>query len=127
MKMKESKCLALLCSIFSLLLLAGCGVAGKNGGREAAIGQRFKLGKDETVSIRDTDLTVQLKSVRRSWTVDGKGETADADILVTLAGKDDQRKWLGIGERVTAANYVIELSAADPFGETSCELIVGRR
>lgn len=118
-----------------LLLLSGCGAWTNKGqdekgtgfyGREVAMGESFKLSRDEKVYVKDTALTVQLKSVRRTWYVDGKSETAEADIIVTLDGKE-QRQWMDMGEKVTIGDYVVQLRAADPFGKTSCELVVVRR
>ena len=120
---------------FILVLLSGCGAGTNNGpvekglkvdGREVAIGERFKLSPNETVSVKDTALTVQLKSVRRTWHVDRKSETADADIIITL-DKKEQRQWIGIGEKVAIGDYVVELRGADPFGKTSCAIVVTRR
>jgi hypothetical protein len=71
-------------------------------------------------------LMVQLKAVRRTWYVDGKSETAEADVIITLDGKE-QRQWMDIGEKVTVGDYVVELQSANPFGKTSCELTVARR
>jgi hypothetical protein len=98
----------------------------KADGREVSLGERFKLSRDEKVWVKDTALTIQLKSVRRSWHVDGKGETSDADLIITLDGKE-QRQWVNIGEKVTVGDYVVELWGADPFGKTSCQITVTRR
>jgi dTDP-4-dehydrorhamnose 3,5-epimerase-like enzyme len=98
----------------------------KAGGREVALGERFKLNQDEKVRVKDAALTIELKGVRRSWHVDGKSETADADLIITLDGKE-QRQWVDIGEKLAAGGYVVELWGADPFGKTGCELIVTRR
>ncbi len=98
----------------------------KADGREVALGERFKLEKDEKVAVKDTALTVQLKGVRRSWHVDGKSETADADLIITLDGKE-QRQWVDIGEKAAVGDYVVELWGADPFGKTSCQIVVTRR
>ena len=129
---KLLKTLLLLCFAFGFSHLAGCGAGtfdGKIGkgfeasGREVSQGERFKLEKDEMVSVKDTKMTVQLKGVRRTWYVDGKSETADADIIITLGGKE-QRQWIKVGEKITFGDYIIELSGADPFGKTSAGLIV---
>jgi hypothetical protein len=109
-----------------LSLLAGCGSGPKAGGREVALGERFKLSRDEKVWVKDTSLTAELKGVRRTWYVDGKSETAEADIIITLDGKE-QRQWMGSGEKVTAGEYVLQLAGANPFGKTDCELVVTRR
>lgn len=95
-------------------------------GREVSLGESFKLTPDEKVRVKDTGLAVELKSVRRTWYVDGKSETADADIIITL-DKKEQRQWLGIGKNVTIGDYVVELKGANPFGKTDCTLVVTRR
>jgi len=123
----------LLACVFSLFV--GCGATRTDlplgrelvaQGRTVAIGETFKLEKEESVSIKETNLSIQLKSVRRTWHVNGKSETADADIIITLDGKE-QRQWMDIGEKVTVGDYVVKLSAADPFGKTNCQLVVERR
>lgn len=122
---------------FALLpvFLSGCGALTDNGqggkalkvdGREVAVGERFKLSREEKVFVKDVALTIQLKSVRRTWYVDGKSETAEADIIIAMDGKE-QRRWMGMGEKAEVGDYVVELEAADPFGKTSCEMIVTRR
>jgi hypothetical protein len=124
----------LLCFVFGLSLLAGCGAGMVDGkmekglqanGREVVLGEDFKLEKDEKVSVKDTNMTIQLKSVRRTWYVDGKSETADADIVITLDGKE-QRRWMKIGDKLTFGDYMVELSGADPFGKTNAGLIIKR-
>lgn len=132
---KFQKRLSLASLAFILVLLTGCGAWTNNGqgqegmrvyGREVAMDERFKLSRDEKVYIKDTALAVELKGVRRTWYVDGKSETAEADLIITLDGKE-QRQWMDIGEKVTAGDYVVELRSADPFGKTSCQLTVARR
>jgi hypothetical protein len=125
LRLKSLICLSLSSFAFILSLLAGCGTM-KADGREVALGERFKLNRDEKVWVKDAALTVELKGVRRSWHVDGKSETADADLIITLNGKE-QRQWMDIGEKLTVGDYVVDLRGADPFGKTSCELIVTRR
>ena len=98
----------------------------KADGKAAAINEQFKLSLDEKVYIKDTALVVQLKGVRRSWYVDGKSETAEADLIIALDDKE-RRQWMDIGEKVTVGDYVVELQSANPFGKTSCELSVTRR
>jgi hypothetical protein len=121
------KRLSLLAFALIPLLLFGCGArTSKVDGREVAVGERFKLSREEKVFVKDAALTLQLKSVRRTWYVDGKSETAEAEIIIALDGKE-QRRWMGMGEKVEAGDYVVELEAADPFGKTSCELVVMRR
>jgi hypothetical protein len=123
----------LLLSIFAigLSLLAGCGATvtpeqtggGLSvGGRNVPFGEPFKLKPEEKVSVEGANLTVELKSVRRTWYVDSKSETADADIM-TLDGKE-QRQWIKVGGEVTVGSYRVKLSGADPFGKTSATLVV---
>ena len=135
MKTKAPTRLLFFLLAFAVALLVGCGVV-KTGvplgrepapqGRTAAIGEHFKMEPGERVSIRDTNLTTQLKSVRRTWYVDGKSETAEADIIIKL-DYQEQRQWMSSGEKVTVGDYVVELRGADPFGKTDCELVVARR
>jgi hypothetical protein len=124
----------LLLAIFAigLSLLAGCGVAATSeqtggglsaSGRKVALGEAFKLEKEEKVLVEGANLTVELKGVRRTWYVDGKSETADADIIMTLDGKE-QRHWIKVGEEVAVGSYRVKLSGADPFGKTSATLVV---
>lgn len=135
MRLKSLMRLSFPSFTFIVLLLSGCGAATNNGqaerglkadGREVALGERFKLEKDEKVTVKDTALTIELKGVRRSWHVDGKSETADADLIITLDGKE-QRQWVDIGEKVSVGDYLVELGGADPFGKTSCQITVTHR
>ena len=116
-------------------LYAGCGASATDApvggelevdGRTAAVGETFKLKPEEKVSIRETQFTVQLKGVRRTWYVDGRGETADADLVLTLGGKE-RRQWIKAGEKATVGDFVVQVWGADPFGKTSADLIVTRR
>ncbi|HYG82464.1 MAG TPA: hypothetical protein VD861_18860, partial [Pyrinomonadaceae bacterium] len=102
--MKESNPFSLLLLALILSLLSGCGA----GGREAALGERFKLARDESVSIKETPMTVELKGVRRTWHVDGRGETADADLVVTLGGLE-HRQWLKAGEEKAVGEYAVKV------------------
>jgi hypothetical protein len=112
---------------FGLLLLAGCGAASLSaGGREAALGESFKLIPNESVSIKETPMTIELKGVRRTWYVDGKSETADADLVIALDGRE-QRQWLKVGEETNVGDYTVKVWGADPFGKTSATLVVTRR
>ena len=95
------------------------------GGREVALGEEFKLGKDEKVSVKATGLTIELKGVKRSWYANGGGEFPEADVAVTLDGKEE-RRWMKLGETIKSGEYIVKLSGADPFGKTGAELIVTR-
>lgn len=143
---KLSKRLSSIFLAFALLPLAGCGAGTtdtamekglannnnqaergqKTGGREVSLGERFKLESKEKVSIKDTKLILQLIGVRRSWLADGKGEFVDAEIIITLDGRE-QKQWMKIGDEVIASDYLVKLWGADPFGKTNAELIVTRR
>lgn len=128
MRLNPTKRHSLLLLALSLSLLPGCGAAAglRAGGREAALGEQFKLTPKESVSIKETPLVIELKSVRRTWYVDGKSETAEADLVITLDGRE-QRQWLKGGEEKAVGDYAVKVWGADPFGKTSSELIVTRR
>ncbi|MDT4967276.1 MAG: hypothetical protein QOJ64_2013 [Acidobacteriota bacterium] len=124
-----------------ILLFAGCTAAKTGGntnapganagpqpsayGREVALDEEFKLEKDETVAVKATKLTVQLEGVRRTWYVDGKSETVDADILLTLDGIE-QRQWISFKNGIRIGDFVVKLTAANPFGKSTATLIVHR-
>jgi hypothetical protein len=135
MKMRSLKTFAISFLALCLSLLAGCGAGTNNGsvergrkgdGREVAIGESFKLVRDEKIWIKDTPLAIELKGVRHTWYVDGKSETVDADFIITL-DKKEQRQWIDLGEKVMIGDYVVELLGADPFGKNDSELVVTRR
>lgn len=119
--------------------LAGCAAGANNaqpgtpvansnrleGGREVSVGESFKIGKDEKVSVKETKLTIELKGTRRSWLANGKGEFVEADVLVALDGKE-QRQWMKLGNKLTSGEYVVELLSVDPFGKTNAGLTVTR-
>ncbi|HEY0379634.1 MAG TPA: hypothetical protein VGC87_22135 [Pyrinomonadaceae bacterium] len=123
MRLNLSKRQSLFLLALLLSLLSGCGAAG---GRGPAIGERFNLTPNETVSIKETPLAIELKGVRRTWYVDGKSETADADLIMTLDGRE-QRQWLKVGEETNVGDYTVKVWGADPFGKTSVTLVVTRR
>ncbi len=132
---------ALLLLALGLSLLTGCGAsAGRGlpananqtddgwppGSREVALGERFKLLSDERVFVKETALTVELKGTRRTWYVDGKSETAEADLRITLDG-EEKRQWLKVGEETAVGDYTVKAWGVDPFGKSSATLIVTRR
>jgi hypothetical protein len=143
MKLRLRKRFLIFLLVFSLMSLAGC-AAGANttgpvapaangnleagpqtGSREVAIGESFTLGKDEKVSVKETKLTIELKGTRLSWLANGGGEFVEAEVLVTLDGKE-LRRWLKLGENITSGEYVVKLHGANPFGKSSAELTVTR-
>ena len=128
MQLNLSKRHALLLLALSLALLSGCGVVvgRRAGGREAALGERFKLSRDEKVWVKETPLAIELKGVRRTWYMDSKSETADADLIMTF-NNEERRQWLKVGEKAEVGDYTVKVWGADPFGKTSAELIVTRR
>ena len=95
-------------------------------GREVALDERFKVDRDEKVWVKDTKLTVRLKSVRRSWLANGGGEFVDAQLVITLDA-EEQTEWLKLGEKLTVGDYIIKLLGAYPFGKTNAELMVTRK
>ena len=128
MQLNLSKRHSLFFLVLILSLLSGCGVVvgRRAGAREAALGERLKLSRDETVWVKETPLSIELKTVRRTWYVDSKSETADADLIMTLEGRE-HRQWLKVGEKAEVGDYIVKVWGADPFGKTSAELIVTRR
>lgn len=140
MRLNLPKCRPLLPLALSLSLLTGCASSAGRAlpananqaddgwppnSREVALGEQFKIGRDEKVSVRETPLAVELKSVRRSWSVDGRAERVDAEII-TFDG-EETRQWLQVGQEKTVGGYDVKLWGADPFGKTSATLIVTRR
>ncbi len=124
----------------SLSLLTGCAASAGRGlpananhaddgwppnSREVALGERFKIGRDEKVSVKETALTVELKGTRRTWYVDGKSETAEADLRIKLDG-EEKRQWLKVGEETAVGAYTVKAWGVDPFGKSSATLIVTR-
>src|SRR5215213_3804917 len=141
MRLNLPNCRALLLLALSLSLFTCCGASAGGGpqvnanhaddgwppgSREVALGEQFKLLRDERVFVKDTALTVELKGTRRTWYVDGKSETAEADLRITLGG-DEKKQWLKVGEETTVGDYTVKLWGADPFGKSSATLIVTRR
>jgi hypothetical protein len=141
MRLNFSKRRLLFLLAASLLALTGCGAsAGRGlpananraddgwppGSREVSLGERFKLLADERVFVRETALTIELKGTRRTWYVDGKSETAEADLRLTLGG-EAKRQWVKAGEEVAVGDYNVRAWGVDPFGKSSAELIVTRR
>jgi hypothetical protein len=129
--------------LISLILLTGCGAGGSSslqpgalapkghgpeaGGREVILGENFKILIDEKVSVKETNLMIELKGTRNSWYADGKGGFVEAEVLVALDGKE-QRRWMKLGDEMTSGEYTIRLMGVDPFGRKSnAELIVKRR
>lgn len=134
------KCCSPFFLALSLSLLTGCAASAGRGlpananraddgwppnAREVALGEQFKIGRDEKVSVRETPLAVELKNVRRSWHVDHKAERVDAEIIITFDG-GETRQWLQVGQEKTVGGYDVKLWGADPFGKTSATLIVTR-
>ena len=128
MQLNLSKRHSLFFLALVLSLVPGCGAAAglHVGGREAALGERFKLIPNESVSIKETPLAVELKTVRLTMYADSKSETADADLVMTLDGRE-QRQWLKVGQATQVGDYTVKVWGVDPFGKTSAELIVTRR
>src|SRR4051812_25401341 len=107
MRVKLRKRSAIFFFAVSLAALVGCAAGANNGqtgalasndnhvagGREVNIGETFKIGKDEKVSVKETKLVIELKGTKRSWYANGQGEFPEADVLVVGEGKE-QRQWM---------------------------------
>ena len=150
MRLNLPNCHLFLIISLSLSLLAGCGASTTNkpagngltananananyvddgwppGSREVELGEQFKLLADDRVFVKGTELSIVLEGTRRTWYVDGKSETAEADLRITLDG-EEKRQWLKVGEETTVGDYKVKAWGVYPFGNSSAELIVTRR
>lgn len=96
-------------------------------GTQAKLGERFKLFSGESASIEDTELSLKLTRVLRSWSAKGKGESVSVDFTSILHGKEQQHSFrLGKQSKVAVGAYQIELVAAYPFGRNNCDFRVTR-
>ena len=111
--MQKSK--PILVVIGLALLLTACS------GRQVALGERFTLAEDETVKISGELLSIRLVFMGRDFTEEG--EYAFAEIKIKHEGE-----WKTIspyvGDEWELGDYVIFMEGADPFGDTSCDLVV---
>jgi hypothetical protein len=132
MKLAKHRLISCLC--LGMTLLAGCAGALTGGntnagpfasGRGVALGEEFKLQRDEKTSVKQTSLAIELKGVRRTWYVDGKSETVDADVILTLNGKE-QRQWISFRDPARIGEFEVKLTAANPFGKNDATLVVHR-
>ena len=62
-------------------------------GTQAKLGERFKLFSGESASIEDTELSLTLTRVLRSWSAKGKGESVNVDFTSILHGKERQHSF----------------------------------
>jgi hypothetical protein len=96
-------------------------------GNQAKLGEQFKLFSGESASIEDTELSLKLTRVLRSWSAKGKGESVNVDVTSILRGKEQQHSLsLGKQSKVAVGAYQIELVAAYPFGRSNCDFRVTR-
>src|ERR1051326_7376363 len=143
MKKQSSQSFLLLLFTLGLSLLMGCGVGATNrqmgkdltanlnqaesgkkaDSREVAIGEHFTLNPDEKISIKDTGLALQLKSIRLSVLANGQGEYGDAEIITTLNAKEQTQR-MKPGDKITVGDYVVVLLWANPFDKTSVGLTI---
>jgi|GEM_PF-5559726 len=97
------------------------------GGKQAELGEQFKLLPGESSSIKDTELSLKLTRVLRSWYAKGKSESVDVQFVSTLDGKEQQHSFrLGRQSKVTVGAYQVELVRANPFGRNDCDFRVTR-
>jgi hypothetical protein len=95
--------------------------------KQAKLGEQFKLFSGESASIEDTELSLKLTRVLRSWSAKGKGESVDVQFVSILHGKEQQHSLrLGKRSKVAVGPYQIELVAAYPFGRNNCDFRVTR-
>ena len=96
-------------------------------GNQAELGVQFKLFPGESADIKDTELSLKLTGVLRSWSAKGKGESVSVDFTSILHGKEQQHSLrLGKQSKVGVGAYQIELVAANPFGRNDCDFKVTR-
>ena len=122
----------------ALLLVASSGLVAGNARRMTAIrsstavasarlGEQFKLFPGESASIEDTDLSLKLRSVLRSWYAKGNGHSVDVKFVSILKGAEQQHSLrMGKQSKIVVGAYQIELVAANPFGRNDCDFKVMR-
>ena len=93
--------------------------------KQAELGEQFKLLPGESASIKDTELSLKLTRVLRSWYAKGKSESVDVLFVSSLRGKEQQHSFrLGKQSKVAIGAYQIELVRANPFGRNDCDFRV---
>lgn len=96
-------------------------------GRQAALGEEFKLLPHEWVAIENAGLNIRVDKVLRSWYTDGRSETVSVEFTTTLNDKEE-KQYLDFEKKTAAVGeFDVELLAADPFGKNECRFKVTRR
>ncbi len=133
MKLVKRSHVALVCALLLAAFLGGASrglpaaYTPATAGTQAELGERFKLFPGESASVKDTELSLKLTRVLRSWSAKGKGESVNVDFTSILHGKEQQHSFrLGKQSKVAVGAYQIELVAAYPFGRSNCDFIVTR-
>ena len=96
-------------------------------GTQAELGARFKLLPGESASIKDSELSLKLTGVLRSWYAKGRSHSVDVRFVSILNGNEQKHSFrLGKQSKVAVGAYQIELVAANPFGRNDCDFRVTR-
>lgn len=127
--MRHRNWILLLASICAVL--AGCsGLALR---RRVEIGQRFVLRPGASVSVKDTDLMLELDRVGYGWLASGGTHFLFAELSATLDG-NSRTILIENGKDVAVGSYTIQVLAIvdddlhpDEFAKDSCELRVTKR
>jgi hypothetical protein len=107
--------------VLGMLCLASCTWFG----RRVKLGEEFWMKPDEKVSVAQTDMTIQLKSIGHQWYVDRQAESPYAELIVSGGGGPSRS--IRLSDSVTVGDYTIKLKAANPFGnKADCKLLVTR-
>ncbi len=105
-------------SFIFVILLMSCSVFGKS----VEVGEEFKLSPNESVSIKNRDLTLTLKEVGREWVVspNGAGGSERPYVLteLTFSGKTI-RSNLEFNKPIQAGSCLVRLVKVEPFSKAS--------
>lgn len=111
--------------LFFTMLFFGCGLGVF--GKQARLEEQIDLKAKETVSIQGTGLKITLDSTGREWVMDERGKNTGERpycILITKLNGREEKASLRFGSPAEIGDYVIEVKSINPFGATSCQLIV---
>ena len=119
-RVKQRKLAGWLGLFLAALLLIGYGLSR---GPRVELGKTFTLQPGQRVRVSGTRLSLELKTVGHAWYADGSGEFAYAEVVATIDRKDTTYHF-ALGEPADVGGYTVKLVAADPFGDTDCDLLV---
>jgi hypothetical protein len=135
MKLDKGSHGSLVCALLLAAFLGGAAQTvgrstvgtGLASGMQAELGAQFKLLPGESASIKDTELSLKLTGVLRSWYAKGRSHSVDVRFVSILNGNEQKHSFrLGKQSKVAVGAYQIELVAANPFGRNDCDFRVTR-